>query len=455
MAGASAHTLAAAVFAAAAVAASPVSDRDMRAVTDGLLVEVGALRKIAPRGALERRLVTREAARAERDQAVAAAIGPEAAARARLWERLGLLPPGADVARLATALLDAAPTASYDPTRRRLSVPDWIPLVDQRTALAHAIGHALADQRFGLRELLQIDAEGRHHLDGDAERARVALVEGDASVAAFELADARGAFGGGHARPALAAAIAQAPIDGAPAWIRANADFVHADGFAFVARVRAREPWKAVDALWAAPPASSEQILHPEKYDAHDLPVAVEPPKLGALVEAWHVEASDVLGELGVRTWLAAAVPAEIAERAAAGWGGDRATLFVADQAASVDAGVPDGGVAPAACVLWTTVWDDVTDADDFARTAPRALARLAGLEEAPSPDEHGLTIMRGDGGIFALARKASAVALLVGGPATALPVLEGMLERAPPPARRKAARPQPPRQPASALPSR
>ncbi len=450
MAGASAHTLAAAVFAAVAAAASPVTDRDLRAVTDGLRVEVGAVRKIAPRGALERRLVTREEARAERDRAVVAAIGPDAASRARLWERLGLLPAGADVARLMTAMLDAAPTASYDPARQRLSVPDWIPLVEQRTALAHAIGHALTDQRFGLRDLLQIDAEGRHHLDGDAERARVALIEGDASVAAFELTDARGAFGGSHARAGLAAAIAQAPVEDAPAWIRANTDFVHADGFAFVARARGRQPWSAVDALWAAPPRSSEQVLHPEKYDAHDAPVTVEPPKANALGDGWHVEASDVLGELGVRTWLAAAVPAEIAERAAAGWGGDRATLFVTDTSS---AGTPDGGGASpdagaslASCVLWTTVWDDVTDADDFARTAPRALARLAGTDEAPLPDERGRTIIRVAAGVFALARQASAVALLVDGPESALPVLDELLARASPAARRKPARAPPAR---------
>ncbi len=233
----------------------------------------------------------------------------------------------------------------------------------------------------------------------------------------------------------LAAAIAQAPVEGAPAWIRANADFVHAAGFAFVARVRGRQPWSAVDALWAAPPRSSEQVLHPEKYDAHDVPVAVEPSKADALGDGWRLETSDVLGELGVRTWLAAAVPAEIAERAAAGWGGDRATSFAANAAGAADAGTQDGGGAGAArlasCVLWTTVWDDVTDADDFARTAPRALARLAGIDAAPEPDERGRTIIRVEAGVFALARKGNAVALLVGGPESALPVLDELVERA------------------------
>ena len=81
-----------------------------------------------------------------------------------------------------------------------------------------------------------------------------------------------------------------------------------------------------------------------------------------------------------------------------------------------------------------------MTDADDFARTAPRALARLAGIEEAPEPDARGRTIIRVDAGVFALARKADAVALLVGGPEPGLAVLDEWLTRATPVARRKPA---------------
>jgi hypothetical protein len=213
---------------------------------------------------------------------------------------------------------------------------------------------------------------------------------------------------------------------------------VHADGFAFVARVRARQPWSAVDALWAAPPRSSEQILHPEKYDAHDAPVAVEPPKGDALGEGWRVEASDVMGELGVRTWLAAAVPAEIAARAAAGWGGDRATSFVPDASGRADAGAQDGGGASphggaplASCVLWTTVWDDVTDAEDFARTAATVLASLA-VDAGASTDDSHRFVARGASGVYALRWRAAAVSVLVGAPESALSVLDELTPRVP-----------------------
>ena len=424
MAGASALSLV--VLAGVGAAAVPVSDGEMRAATDRLLVEVGAVRRLAPVGTLDRRVETRVQARARRAAEVgAAAADPELAARVRLWERLGLVAAGADAAGLLAPTLDATPTASYDALGRRLAVPDWMPLPEQRPALAHALAHALADQRFGLRDFLGIDLEGHHHLDGDAERARLALVEGDATLTALELDDPRGAVTSGHALPSLAAAVGAASGPGvSPSWMRANASFAHGEGLAFVARVRARRPWSAVDALWAAPPLSSEQVLHPAKYDAHEVPVALPPPAPQVFGDEWREAGSDVLGELGVRTWLAAAVPAVVAERAAAGWGGDRATLFVSAVA-------PDAGPSPPSFVVWSTVWDDVTDAEDFARAAASALALLADAPaDAPEDPHHFVT--PGPDGTFALTWRGAAVVMLVGAPPSALGALDALLPKVP-----------------------
>ncbi|HEV3032566.1 MAG TPA: hypothetical protein VG319_13050 [Polyangia bacterium] len=441
MAGAPALSLA--MLAAAVAATAPLLDPDMRAATDRLLVEVGALRRLPFRGTLERGVETRAEAQARREaERAAAAADPELGARARLWERLGLLPSATDGARLGGAALDAGPVASYDPLGRRLFVPDWIPLGEQRLALAHALAHALADQRFGIRDLLGIDLEGRHHLDGDAERARAALIEGDASLTALELDDPAGALTSGHALPAFATSIAGAPgASNVPAWLRENASFAHADGMAFVARVRARQTWSAVDALWADPPQSSEQILHPEKYAARERPISLPAQKLRALGGAWREAASDVLGELGARCWLAAAVPSNIAERAAAGWGGDRAVLYVA-----VAARAPDAGAPPPPFAVWSTAWDDVTDAEDFARAAAAALAAL-GAAPAPGEDPHRV-VVRGAAGVFALVWRGLAVDLLVGAPESALGALDELAARAPPkpPPRRSPAAPPAPR---------
>jgi hypothetical protein len=413
---------------AVAVAPTPVSDADLRKATDDILVAVGAARKISPRGTLERRALTRAALVGAQQVALASAFGgAESDARARLWERMGLVPPSAgarvDIAALEAAALEGAPTAFYDPARQRLVVPDWVPLDEQRSTLAHALAHALADQRFGVRRLLRIGDDGRHGLDGDAERARLAVVEGDATLAALEAFDPRGTLTDAFAIRGLVTRLRGAPGgQGASAWMRANAAFAHADGLAFVARVRARAPWSAVDALWSAPPASSEQILHPEKYDAREAPAVVEalPPR--ALAGAWREAGADVLGELGVRAWLARAVAPEVATRAAAGWGGDRASLFVATS--------PDAGATPSSFAAWRTVWDDVADAEDFARAAAPTLAALAGDASASVPDDPHRVVARGADGVFALVWRDADVALLLGAPASAVPALDEMLGR-------------------------
>jgi hypothetical protein len=408
----------------------PVTDAAMRETTDRLVTEVGGAREIKLRGPLERHLVNRAEARAGIEGAMTAALaGSDLGTDEAILQRLGLLPPGSDYVRLIADAYGDSPSASYDAASRRLYVPDWIPLDRQRAVLAHEIDHALTDQRFGLRRFLQIDGEGRHHLSGDAERARQALIEGDATTVALEVTDPRGAFLGTRELAATATRLREAA--GASGgkwnpWLRAVALFTQVDGFQMVARVRARQSWSGVDALWAAPPASTEQVLHPEKYEAGEAPVPVEIAPLAATLEPAGLRptGSEVLGELGVRTWLETAVPPEIASRAAAGWGGDRAVLY----APAVEA-ARDAGAAPEPALAWLTVWDDAVDAEDFARAAAAALAKLAGDKQAPPLDEHGHVALRSASGLYALAWRGDAVALLAGAPDDAEPALAEMLD--------------------------
>ncbi len=76
-----------------------------------------------------------------------------------------------------------------------------------------------------------------------------------------------------------------------------------------------------------------------------------------------------MLGELVVRAWLSTVLPDDVARRAAAGWGGDRAGIYSAAATTTVH---PDGG-APVVIqppLVWMTIWDDGGEADDFARAA-------------------------------------------------------------------------------------
>ena len=87
-------------------------------------------------------------------------------------------------------------------------------------------------------------------------------------------------------------------IDKAPLAIREAMLFPYRAGFGFVAALRRRQPWSAVDAAFARPPRSTEQIIHPERYLADDQPVPVE-ADVPAALPGFAIAHSTVWGELG------------------------------------------------------------------------------------------------------------------------------------------------------------
>jgi hypothetical protein len=426
-----------------ALGTAPLTDAALRPQVDKLVATVSAARHLPFRGTLPARALGRD----ELQRATALAVGEgmdNAAARAEgeILERLGLVPAGSTASDLAarTYAREAAPAARYDAVTGTLLVPDFIPFEAQHIEVAHEIAHAVADQRFGLRRFLRVTPEGEPRLDGDATRARLSIVEGDALLAGLELADPQENFLGTHALAALAARLRGASAVGVPDWFQTLGELTHVDGLLFVARVRARRPWSAVDALWSEPPLSTEQILHPEKYDACETPIPVDAAMLPALTGFGRPLGSDVLGEWAIRTWLAATLPAEIAARAATGWGGDRAGIYARQTPAPVPAPADGGSAAPSMEPLaWLTVWDDAAEADDFARAAAQRLAKLSAAD-APDEEDDRHTIFRTASGAFGLARRNDAVALLLAAPDPAAPVLDAMLEAVHPRASRRAA---------------
>ena len=392
-----------AVAAAAALAITPVTDVAVRTEVDGLVPQVAAVRHLSFRGTLPARAVTRDAVEAQIGAALAARLtSSNLGAEERILKRLGLIASGADYTKLWASGPTAAPVATYDPSMQRLLVPDFVPLDEQRVALIHEIAHAVADRRFDLRQFLTPPPPSP--LEGDATRARLALVEGDATLTALEVVDPTLAFLRPTALRTLAERLRVEAGEGRPPWLAALGGFVHVDGLLFAARVRAREPWSAVDALWRDPPDSSEQVLHRDKYETCEPPIAVPESVLPTVPGFDRPKASDVLGELAIRAWLSTALAPDAAERAAAGWGGDRAGIYAAAATITVrpDAGAPVILQPPLA---WLTVWDDSGEADEFARAA-----------EAVAGDAH-------------VQRRGEAVALFLGPPDLAPAALEGTLE--------------------------
>ena len=89
--------------------------------------------------------------------------------------------------------------------------------------------------------------------------------------------------------------------------------------------VHQRRRLGGVDALYANVPETTEQILHPEKYQAGEGPVEIDVPEDLAtrIGPDWNLALDDTFGEFQTGVWLRDADAANATE-AAAGWGGDR-----------------------------------------------------------------------------------------------------------------------------------
>lgn len=421
--------------------------------TTALSQVLGRARRTPMRLDWQRRLVSAADARAAAEATVRGGAPPaETEVDEKLFQRLGLLDSGASyVDRLAGAV-GREPVGFYDPSTRRLSVPDFISLPEQRPTLAHEIAHAVQDQRFGLRRFLKVSPDGRRGLSFDEQLAREALIEGDASVLAMEAIDPHGEF---PATLELAETVERAR-DGAltafaaqtPRFLRELLAFPYVDGFAFVARVRTSSSWAAIDAIWSRPPESTAQILHPEKYDRRQSPTEIELPPLPLMGDGLRLARADTLGELLVRIWLAAPGPGlaadpllspGVAERAATGWRGDRVAIYVPVTADAPAPPAADGGVpAPVRggpALAWLTAWESDADADDFLQSAaPRLAALAAGTESEiavpiDTSDRPGVWRERAGDSVFAAQRRGVFVAVLLGAPEAAVPSLGAMLD--------------------------
>ncbi len=444
----------AAAVAPAVSAPNLVTEAQMLEETTALAQAIGRARRAPVKFDWQRRLVSAADARAAAEASVRGGSSPaETEVDEKLFQRLGLLDSGASYLDRLAGAVGRDPTGFYDPSARRLSVPDFVSLPEQRPALAHEIAHALQDQRFGLRRFLRTAPDGRRGLSFDEQLARQALIEGDASVLSMEAIDPRGAF---PAPIEVADTAERARLGIVPAFpphtprfVRELLAFPYIEGFAFVARERATASWAAIDAIWARPPESTTQILHPEKYDRRQAPVEIELPQLPLMGDGLRLARADTLGELVLRVWLAAPGPGlaadplltrETAERAAAGWRGDRVAIYLPAAAdAPPPASTPDAGapafVRSAAALAWLTTWESDGDADDFLQSvAPRLAALAAGGEvevALPIDTAERPAVWRERAGdtVFAVQRRGSAVALLLGTPEVAVPSLGTMLD--------------------------
>ncbi len=243
----------------------------------------------------------------------------------------------------------------------------------ERYIFSHEYGHALVDQHFDLDALA-----GYPLCPGDAQRCQAirALIEGDATLVMNQWLEQ---YAGPQDLLDILSFDAPAqvmPDQFAPPFVVPEANFPYVEGLNFVNAMYARGRWALVNAAYTNLPESTEQILHPSKYFDGDSPEEMpDTPLDSVLGEGWRLLDNNSLGEwmtylmLGYGADVDAQLDDAIAERAAAGWGGDRYWVYFNDESGQT-----------AMSVRWS--WDTMGDATTFdGALADYLLERYGGNE--------------------------------------------------------------------------
>ncbi len=311
--------------------ATPNASADL-ATYSQIETQVEALRELAPKSPVTPVLLDEQGVRDWMTKAMETGVDHAAlAAQSRLFVHLGLLPAGASLEQLELDLNAGQAIGFYDVDTKQLYLLSQSGDVgpEQRLTFSHEFTHALQDQNFGLANLA-IDTVDQ----SDRDLARTALPEGDATLSMTQWAVAHMSVLDLASVSLSAASGPQTDqLDNAPAILREDLMFPYLDGLTFVEGVYARGGWAAVDKLYARPPSSTSQILHPALYSAGIGPVAVAlnamPATLGT---GWNLAFQDTMGELQLRVWLEGENPTDAqttaADSAASSWAGDRIGLY-------------------------------------------------------------------------------------------------------------------------------
>ena len=282
------------------------------------------------------------------------------------------------------SLLTEQVAGFYESKTKEFFLADWNDPANVKPVIIHELTHALQDQHFDLARF-----EKWPRGDADRELAIHALVEGDATAVMFnyvlkpsgldvtrlpmlinELAESMGVGSGSEREKVLASA---------PPAIRETLLFPYTYGAGFAQQVIRRQKWEGLSRAYSALPQSTEQILHVEKYLAHEAPSKPLPGDLAKVLgDDWKSVMQDVSGEFGYFVILSGVLAKREAQKAADGWGGDRCVLY-------------ENSKSGETVLVHLSDWDSLEDASEFYDAYSRRLARYynhSGRRDAPSTGE-------------------------------------------------------------------
>lgn len=369
--------------------------------------QVAEIRGLELLGPIQKGIKQREELRATLIEKLAEEVSDEQiAAEGKVYARLGLIGEDVDYKQVLLDVLTEQIAGFYDQKAKELYIMRGIPLSLQRPAMAHELFHAIQDQHF---DILALQEPFSTVENGDFAMARSALIEGDATVVMFDfslyeagtlpqdgassisdipmfanimkqltfedLTALESMLGGGNSGFG-APAVGESAMAKAPAVFREMLMFPYFAGMRFIINARQQRSWDEIDAVYANAPVSTEQIMHPERYFAGDMPQYLDFDSTPAL--AGYTEIYDsVMGEFQTLLFLKSPGPGlgYNPSKAAEGWDGDRLRAYEKGDDL---------------IVVSLSAWDSETEAREFYDAAVKLTEKRHGGEVSTATGKHG-----------------------------------------------------------------
>ncbi|NIR51557.1 hypothetical protein GWO43_23525 [candidate division KSB1 bacterium] len=302
----------------------------------------------------------------------------------KIVKKLGLYlgPEIENFKQMAKMIMQSQAAAYYDPASEAFYVVmEDLPEQMLDAVYVHELYHGLQDQHYDLETYVL--AKFENGLNDDQLLARQAVVEGEATyiMTLWSMKNMMGQIPGtsmlevvikmqaqldvlrilemlksGPISQANTTSMKQAiaAMDSIPPFLLETLVGAYLKGMAFVFEIQ-KQSWNKVGDLYAQPPISTEQILHPQKWLSKEEPVKLSWPNFAkeGMFSDWKLLEENTIGEIQWQIIFAEHEMAEQGRKAAAGWNGD---IF------AVLENKGDGDLL----LLIYSSWDSETDATEF-----------------------------------------------------------------------------------------
>ena len=290
-----------------------------------------------------------------------------------LW-KMGLTKKGFDLGKAFKKLYVSQVAGFYDPLIQELNIvkSSGTPTLFDKIAMVHELTHAIDDQHFDLLNFVD-----REKLNSDEQLAYLAVVEGTANSVHWDYIRERPSYNDALTRMQVLRMSSKFELGAMgkdiPEFLARQLLWPYTIGLnlAFEARKRAGGSFELIEKMFDDLPASSEQVLHPEKYfDERDNPVVIsfEDNFEKCWGEGWEKIDEDCFGEYQIWAYFLEILRRKanikvLAKQAAAGWDGDNAFFVLNKELDKVS-------------FVWRLEFDTVKDAEEFTALYKKVLQK-------------------------------------------------------------------------------